>query len=81
MQGASPSGFELRSDVKPFAMSWSQIDEMAHCFADAAGRAVSARFEGVEIHGAHFYLISSQTGALINMGAMPGDARPLRSRL
>jgi 2,4-dienoyl-CoA reductase-like NADH-dependent reductase (Old Yellow Enzyme family) len=77
MQGASPSGFEFRSDVKAFAMSRAQIDEMARCFGDAARRAVSAGFEGVEIHGAHFYLISQFLSPFTNKrnDLYGGDAR------
>ncbi len=56
MQGASPSSFAFRPDVAPLTMSPSQIDQMVADFTDAAGRAVEAGFDGVEIHGAHFYL-------------------------
>jgi 2,4-dienoyl-CoA reductase-like NADH-dependent reductase (Old Yellow Enzyme family) len=66
MQGASPSGFVFRSDVAAFPMTQAQIDEMARCFSDAAGRAAAAGFDGVEIHGAHFYLISQFLSPLTN---------------
>jgi len=61
-------------------MNGSQIGEVAACFAEAAGRAVSAGFEGVEIHGAHFYLISQFLSPLTNKredrygGDAPGRA-------
>ncbi|RJR31907.1 MAG: NADH:flavin oxidoreductase [Desulfobacteraceae bacterium] len=66
MQGASPSGVRFRPDVDPFSMSASQIDQVAVSFAEAAGRAFSSGFEGVEIHGAHFYLISQFLSPLTN---------------
>jgi 2,4-dienoyl-CoA reductase-like NADH-dependent reductase (Old Yellow Enzyme family) len=58
LQGASPSGVAFRQDVAPFSLSQEQIAGMATAFADAAGRAAQAGFDGVEIHGAHMYLIS-----------------------
>jgi len=66
MQGASPSGFSFRPDVAPLTMNPAQIDQMAADFADAAGRAAEAGFDGIEIHGAHFYLISQFLSPLTN---------------
>ncbi len=56
LQGASPSGVGFRPDVAPFALSREQIAGLVTAFADAAGRAAQAGFDGVEIHGAHMYL-------------------------
>jgi len=77
MQGASPSGFAFRPDVAPLTMSPTQIDQMATDFVDAAGRATEAGFDGVEIHGAHFYLISQFLSPLTNQrnDRYGGDAR------
>jgi 2,4-dienoyl-CoA reductase-like NADH-dependent reductase (Old Yellow Enzyme family) len=77
MQGASPSGFAFRPDVAPFTMSRPQIDRMVADFADAAGRAAQAGFDGVEIHGAHFYLVSQFLSPLTNRRSdrYGGDAR------
>jgi len=66
MQGASPSGFTFRPDSAAFAMSESQIARMVADFADAAGRAADAGFDGVEVHGAHFYLVSQFLSPLTN---------------
>lgn len=77
MQGASPSGFAFRPDVAPFDMNLTQIERMISDFADAAGRAADAGFDGVEIHGAHLYLISQFLSPLTNQrnDHYGGDAR------
>ena len=77
MEGASPSGFAFRPDVTPFNMSLTQIDSMVSDFAAALGRAADAGFDGVEIHGAHFYLISQFLSPLTNQrnDRYGGDAR------
>ena len=66
LQGASPSGLAFKPDVAPLTMSPSQIDQVVADFADTAGRAAEAGFDGVEIHGAHFYLISQFLSPLTN---------------
>ena len=77
MQGASPSEFAFRPDVEPVPMDQTQIDQMVANFADAAGRAAEAGFSGVEIHGAHLYLISQFISPLTNRrnDRYGGDAR------
>jgi len=40
------------------AMTQGDIDAVAEAFSDAAGRAKKAGFDGVQIHGAHSYLLS-----------------------
>ena len=66
MQGASPSGFSFRPDVLALTMNVAQIEKMVGDFADAAFRAQAAGFDGVEIHGAHLYLISQFLSPLTN---------------
>ncbi len=66
LQGASPSGFSFRADVKAFSMDGGQIETLVADFAAAANRAKAAGFDGVEIHGAHFYLISQFLSPLTN---------------
>lgn len=53
----SPSG--LAAPGRPFgrAMQPADIDRTVEAFATAAGLAQSAGFDGVEVHGAHGYLI------------------------
>ena len=66
MQGASPSGFQFRPDVAPLTLSPAQIEQTTGDFASAANRAAEAGFDGVEIHGAHFYLLSQFLSPLTN---------------
>jgi 2,4-dienoyl-CoA reductase-like NADH-dependent reductase (Old Yellow Enzyme family) len=54
---ASPSGFQFSSNTKPLILTEDQIKELVKDFASAARRAIEAGFDGVEIHGAHFYLL------------------------
>jgi len=77
MQGASPSGFAFRPDVAPLTLSPAQIGQIAADFTDAAGRAAEAGFDGVEIHGAHLYLISQFLSPVTNRrnDRYGGDAR------
>ena len=49
-------GGELRPNLKP--MTTDDIAEVTDQFAEAARRARDAGFDGVEIHGAHGYLLS-----------------------
>ncbi|MCG6879946.1 MAG: NADH:flavin oxidoreductase [Deltaproteobacteria bacterium] len=66
MQGASPSGFSFRPDVEAFFMRPEQIETLVSDFAAAANRAREAGFDGIEIHGAHLYLISQFLSPLTN---------------
>jgi 2,4-dienoyl-CoA reductase-like NADH-dependent reductase (Old Yellow Enzyme family)/thioredoxin reductase len=48
------------------AMTKAMIDEVVEGFAAAAGRAQRAGLDGVEVHGAHTYLVSSFLSPLTN---------------
>lgn len=77
LQGASPSGFAFNPQVQPLVMNQEHIDEMVYDFACAAARAQKAGFDGVEVHGAHFYLISQFLSPLTNQrsDSYGGNAR------
>jgi 2,4-dienoyl-CoA reductase-like NADH-dependent reductase (Old Yellow Enzyme family) len=50
----------------PIAMTAEQIDETLHRFVVSAVKAEQAGFDGVEIHGAHGYLLSQFLSPLAN---------------
>ncbi len=51
----------------PKVLSIEEIEDIENSFADAALRAKNAGFDGVEIHGAHGYLICSFLSPLTNL--------------
>ena len=54
-----PSDIPVMKHKPPEALTVDEIDEITELFAQAARRAKEAGFDGVEIHGAHFYLLSA----------------------
>ncbi|NLO47567.1 MAG: NADH:flavin oxidoreductase [Clostridiales bacterium] len=46
------------SGITPYEMAKEDIEILVDAFAKAAGRAKKAGFDGVELHGAHGYLLS-----------------------
>ncbi|MFJ1749197.1 alkene reductase [Streptomyces sp. NPDC088116] len=51
----------------PRALDTAEVAEHAQSYADAAGRAVDAGFDGVELHGANGYLISQFLSSNANL--------------
>ena len=53
-----PSNIPVVKHKVPEPLSAEEIQEIKQMFVDAARRAMEAGFDGVEIHGAHYYLLS-----------------------
>lgn len=53
------SGPFNRGDVTPRALSQEEVAEMVLAFGDATRRAIEAGFDGVELHGAHGFLLQN----------------------
>lgn len=64
--GFSPSGVAFRPDVEPIIMNIQDIEQLVNDFSKAAIRAKKAGFDGIEIHGAHLYLLSQFLSPLTN---------------
>ena len=54
----SASNVSITPGAIPRSMEISEVRNMVRAFGDAASRAVQAGFDGVEVHGAHFYLVN-----------------------
>lgn len=53
--------------VKPRELSTEELDITVQAFIDAAGRAIKAGYDGVEVHGAHSYLIGQMMSPALNL--------------
>jgi len=54
-----PSGIRWPTKMAGRALSTEEVDEMATSFAEAIRRVKAAGWDGVELHGAHAYLLCS----------------------
>jgi 2-enoate reductase len=52
--------------VKPRELTADELDELSASFVSAAGRAIEAGYDGVEVHGAHSYLIGQMMSPALN---------------
>lgn len=52
--------------VKPRALTTGELDGLVESFIKAAGRAIKAGYDGVEVHGAHTYLIGAMMSPALN---------------
>jgi 2,4-dienoyl-CoA reductase-like NADH-dependent reductase (Old Yellow Enzyme family) len=62
---AGPSEYR-EADWKGRALSVDEIHEIVDAFGEAAQRSIKAGFDGVQIHGAHGYLVSQFLSRLAN---------------
>ncbi|MFH1484536.1 MAG: FAD-dependent oxidoreductase [Chloroflexota bacterium] len=58
MKPVGPSPVDLRYEEVPQELSIEEITEIVEAFAQATRRAREAGFDGVELHGAHGYLLA-----------------------
>ncbi len=52
--------------VKPRELTAEELDGLVEDFIKAAGRAIKAGYDGVEVHGAHSYLIGQMMSPALN---------------
>lgn len=62
----SPSGIATSDDALPRAMTPAEVEATVESYGQAARRAREAEFDGVQIHGAHGYLITQFLTASTN---------------
>lgn len=63
---APSSIYNVNYAIKPRALTTEELDGLVEDFIKAAGRAVKAGYDGVEVHGAHTYLIGQMMSPALN---------------
>ncbi|MHB0975881.1 MAG: NADH:flavin oxidoreductase [Candidatus Aquicultorales bacterium] len=66
MEPVSPSGIPVSTNAQPRALGSEEILEIADAFVAAARRAREAGFAGVEVHGAHGFLLGQFVSPVTN---------------
>ncbi len=66
VQPVAPSAIPKPGYEVPRELSTEEVSELVLCFARAAQRAKHAGFDGVEMHGAHGYLIAQFLSSFFN---------------
>ncbi|MBE0526180.1 MAG: NADH:flavin oxidoreductase [Candidatus Thorarchaeota archaeon] len=61
-----PSNVPVLKNTDPKPISVDEIEQVKQWFVDATRRAKEAGFDGVEIHGAHYYLLSAFLSSYTN---------------
>ncbi|MBY8998948.1 MAG: NADH:flavin oxidoreductase, partial [Candidatus Thorarchaeota archaeon] len=61
-----PSNIPVLKNTNPEQISVDEIEDVKQWFVDATRRAKEAGFDGVEIHGAHYYLLSAFLSSYTN---------------
>ena len=83
----APSTIDFGDQGQSEAMTLDDIDETIHAFASAALRAKQAGFDGIQLHGAHGYLLSQFLSPWYNRrtdnygGSLENRARLLKTIL
>ncbi|MFC1529028.1 FAD-dependent oxidoreductase, partial [Candidatus Latescibacterota bacterium] len=52
--------------VKPRELSTEEVDYLVDCFLEGARRGIEAGYDGIEVHGAHSYLIGAMMSPALN---------------
>ncbi|MHB9031060.1 MAG: oxidoreductase [Candidatus Latescibacterota bacterium] len=58
--------YSVNYKVKPRSLVLDELYELVESFVAAAGRAVEAGYDGVEVHGAHTYLLGALMSPALN---------------